>query len=199
MRPLRPLRPVLVALLALVVMTDAALAIDANPARAFLPIKRETLAPDGAKGLCVRHDWACAPGHGAVAGAEALALAKAVNRAANAAIRPVSDQVQYGVPERWALPTARGGDCEDYALFKKRELIGAGISPDRLLLTTVLDRQTKSHAVLVLRTEMGDFVLDNVHDRVLPWDRTGYVFLRMQNPERPAGWVSVFAEARGAF
>lgn len=198
MRPIHPMiRVALAAVLALGLTSGGAFAIDANPARAFLPIKREVAAPSGAVGLCLQYDWACAPGHGASAGADVLNLAVAVNRAANAAIRPVSDLAQYRVAERWALPSARGGDCEDYAIYKKQELIRAGVSPDRLLLTTVLDRQNKAHAVLVLRTEMGDFVLDNVRDKVLPWHRTGYVFLRMQNPERPAGWVSIFAEARG--
>jgi predicted transglutaminase-like cysteine proteinase len=191
------IRTALAAAVAFGLSSGSAFAIDANPMRAFLPIKQEVTAPAGAVSLCAHYDWACAPGHGAAAGADVLEKAAVVNRAANAAIRPISDLAQYRVAERWTLPSARGGDCEDYAIYKKQELIRAGVSPDRLLLATVLDRQNKAHAVLVLRTEMGDFVLDNVRDKVLPWHRTGYVFLRMQNPQRPAGWVSIFAEARG--
>lgn len=172
------------------------MAIDGKSAMAFLPIKREAAAPDGAVGLCRLYDWACAGGNGGAVGADVLSYAKAVNRAANAAIQPVSDIAQYGVPERWSLPSERGGDCEDYAIFKKRALVTAGVSADRLLLATVLDGRNKAHAVLILRAETGDFVLDNVTDRVLPWHRTGYVYLRMQNPAQPAGWVSVFADAR---
>jgi len=173
------------------------LAIDANPAAAFLPVRSEAPPPAGARGLCRSLDWACAGGRGGAAGAEVLKLATAVNRAANGAVRSVSDMALYAVEERWALPTERGGDCEDYALFKKLSLIRAGVAPGRLLLATVLDRQNKGHAVLILRTDRGDFVLDNATDRVLPWDKTGYLFVRMQNPARPAGWVSVFAQSGG--
>ena len=194
---MRPVRSVLFALLAMLAATQGGLAIDADPAIAFLPVKRAAPAPDGAVGLCEAIDWACAPGNGRAAGAEVLARAVEVNRAANAVIRPVTDLAQYGVAERWSLPSERGGDCEDYAIYKKGALIGAGVSPDRLLLATALDRRNKAHAVLVLRTEMGDFVLDNRRDEVLPWNRTELVFLRMQDPARPGAWVSVFAEAAG--
>ena len=183
---------------ALICGTVPALAIDANPGTSFLPIRSEAPPPAGAQALCRKLDWACARGRSGRAGPEVLALAAAVSRSANAAIPSVSDMAQYGVPERWVLPTARGGDCEDYALFKKRALIQAGIAPNRLLLATVLDRQNQGHAVLVLRTDQGDFVLDNVTDRVLPLHRTGYLFVRMQNPARPSGWVSVFAQSRAA-
>lgn len=194
---MHPVRSALFALLGLFLAPQGGFAIDANPAVAFLPVKRAAPAPDGAVGLCETIDWACAPGNGRAAGAAVLAEAAAVNRAANAMIRPVTDLAQYGVAERWSLPSERGGDCEDYAIYKKGALIGAGVSPDRLLLATTLDRRNKAHAVLVLRTEMGDFVLDNARDEVLPWDRTDYVFLRMQDPARPRAWVSVFAEAAG--
>ena len=188
----RPLAPVLAVLSGL---SGAAMAMDADPKGAFLPVKAVAPAPEGAAALCKTYDWACARAGdaGALAAADAIALARAVNVAANAAIRPISDQRQYAVAERWALPTARGGDCEDFALFKKMKLVEAGIAPERLLLAAVLDRDNKPHAVLVMRTGRGDFVLDNLTDRILPWTDTGYVFLRMQDPRAPKGWVSVFA------
>lgn len=192
MRRYRPLAPVLAALIGL---SGAAQAMDADPAGAFLPVKAAAPAPEGAAALCTAYDWVCAEGgdQAAAAGADALAVARVVNGAANAAIRPISDLRQYAVAERWALPSARGGDCEDYALFKKMKLVEAGVAPEHLLLAAVLDHDNKPHAVLVMRSEMGDFVLDNLTDRILPWNRTGYVFLRMQDPRAPEGWVSVFA------
>jgi predicted transglutaminase-like cysteine proteinase len=60
------------------------------------------------------------------------------------------------------------------------------VSADRLLIAAVLDKKDKVHAVLVLRTEMGDYVLDNLTSRVLPWNTTGYAFLRMQDPNQPS-------------
>ncbi len=150
-------------------------------------------APLGARGLCQRYDWACArSAEGRVTGAKAqLALANRVNRAVNRSVREITDQRQYSRREHWALPTRRGGDCEDFALLKKRELIRLGIAPDRLLIATVLDRRRQAHAVLVLRTASGDMVLDNLTSRIKPWDRTGYSFLRMQDPNAASGWALV--------
>jgi len=163
-----------------------------------LPLKRAAAAPEGATSLCRTYDWACAGAtNAAPAGADVVKLAAQVNRAANAAIRPITDQKQYAVAERWSLPSQRGGDCEDYALFKKHALIKAGISPDRLLIAAVLDRKRQVHAVLILRSDLGDFVLDNMTNRVLGWDKTGYTFLRMQDPRRPSQWVATFVQAGG--
>ena len=69
------------------------------------------------------------------------------------------------------------------------------MAPNRLLVAVVLDRKRQPHAVLVLRSDMGDFVLDNLNKRVLPWQKTGYAFLRMQDPRDPTRWVSVMVQA----
>ena len=108
-------------------------------------------------------------------------------------LRAIEDDRQYGVAEHWALPTRTGGDCEDFALLKKRELVSVGIDPSRLLLATVLDRQRNPHAVLVFRSDAGDLVLDNLTNQIRPWRATRYMFLQMQDPDRPTRWVNVFA------
>lgn len=192
---MRPIRTLIAAAAAFLTFAGAALAIDAAGHDAFLPVKKPAPAPAGATSLCKSYAWACASGAITPAGADVLQLAAQLNTAANAAIRPISDQTQFSVAERWSLPTPRGGDCEDYALFKKQQLIAAGVSPNRLLLAVVLDRRNQPHAVLVLRSDMGDFVLDNLTRRVLPWQKTGYAFIRMQDPQNPARWVSVLAQA----
>ncbi|MDU8942246.1 transglutaminase-like cysteine peptidase [Ovoidimarina sediminis] len=150
-------------------------------------------APAGFRGVCERYAWACdRSSKASVHGAEAqLELAYRVNRAVNRQVREISDQQQYKQREYWALPTRRGGDCEDFALLKKRELQRAGIAPDRLLIATVLDRRQRAHAVLVLRTDRGDYVLDNLTSRIKPWNKTGYSFIRMQDPTTPSGWTVV--------
>lgn len=192
---MRPLRLPLSAVCLVFAMGNATLAREADPAP-FLPTKADAVAPEGAASLCQTHDWACAEGtQGAELGADLLKQVRKINRAANSAIQPVTDLDQYAVAEHWALPGAQGGDCEDYAMFKKQALIEAGVSADRLLLAVVLDRRDEPHAVLVLRTDGGDFVLDNVTNRILPWGRTGYTFISMQNPENPAGWVTVFEQS----
>ncbi|MCV2873284.1 transglutaminase-like cysteine peptidase [Defluviimonas sp. WL0050] len=156
--------------------------------------RKAIAAPSGAKALCVQHSWACARGGGAhLSERAAMKLAHKVNVSVNKKVRPISDRAQYGVDERWDLPTRRGGDCEDFALLKKKQLVEAGISPETLLIATVLDRNRGAHAVLVLRTSGGDYVLDNLGNRIKPWRDTGYSFIRMQDPNRPDRWVAVLA------
>jgi predicted transglutaminase-like cysteine proteinase len=163
---------------------------------AFLPSKQAAQAPDGAVSLCRTYPWACAGmrEYGASTGA-LLDVAARINRHANAAIPAITDLAQYGRAEHWALPGNRGGDCEDYVLYKKKALIAAGVPAQNLLIAVVLDHREDTHAVLILRTSEGDYVLDNVTDRILPWGRTGYTFLSMQNPADPTGWVMVFEQA----
>jgi predicted transglutaminase-like cysteine proteinase len=164
------------------------------PQPGFLTARKAIKAPSGASDLCRRYSWACShSGRSALPSADALKLAARLSRNVNHTVHQVTDLRQYGREELWALPTARGGDCEDLALVKKLVLIQAGIAPEHLLMATVLDRQRQSHAVLVLRTAAGDFVLDILTDAVRPWDRTGYSFLAMQNPKRPDRWDAIFA------
>lgn len=189
----------IVAAFAVICAATQALAIDATRPDAteragLLPLRAAVSAPGGAVGLCGTYPWACAAGTSKAAfGAAQMEMVVKINRAANMAIRPVADLVQYHVAEKWTMPTARGGDCEDFALFKKAKLIEAGVSPDRLLLATVLDRKGNSHAVLVLRTDTADLVLDNLRGSVKRWDETGYTFLRMQDPRDPQRWVATMA------
>ena len=122
-----------------------------------------------------------------------MSILRMLNREINASVPEISDIAQYGRLEVWELPTARGGDCEDIAMRKKRDLIDAGIAPQSLMLSTVLDRDLNAHAVLVFRDEDGDLVLDNLTDRILPWAETGYSFLRMQDPASPDRWRAVLS------
>ena len=156
--------------------------------------RKPIAAPEGFRGVCARYKWACArSGRGIGKADGVLRVAKAVNTSVNRSTRAVSDLRQYGDEEVWALPTSLGGDCEDIALLKKRELIKRGIAPERLLIATVLDRNRGSHAVLVLRTGDEDLVLDNLKNSILPWRKTGYSFLSMQNPSAPHKWDAVLA------
>ena len=164
----------------------------------YLPMRKAVSAPEGFASLCSRYQWVCARlGDSAAVAPDEMAVARDVNQSVNHATRQISDQNQYGTAEYWALPTTEGGDCEDIALLKKMLLTQRGIAPDHLLLATVLDRDSAPHAVLVLRTTTGDFVLDNLTNRVKPWRDTGYGFLRMQNPDAPDEWAAVLAG--GAF
>ena len=114
----------------------------------------------------------------------------AVNSSANSRIAPKSDQDLYGVAENWTYPTV-AGDCEDYALLKKRELQEMGVPADELLITVLLDEKNEGHAVLTVVTDKGDFILDNRHNDILRWDHTPYTFLKRQSQVDSKLWVSL--------
>lgn len=197
-RPMSRLRRLVGASIIGLVASSGAVAAP-KPAASHLVAVKPIAAPQGIGEICRRYDWACArparnrPTAARMPAKAVLDVARSVNISVNARVREVSDRQQYGREDVWALPTARGGDCEDFALAKKQRLIDAGLSPASLLIATVLDRQRNPHAVLVLRTGSGDYVLDNLTSRILPWQDTGYSFLRMQNPEEPRHWDAILA------
>lgn len=121
---------------------------------------------------------------------ERLSELDEVNRLVNAAVKPVTDLEAYGVEEYWTLPTNRG-DCEDYALLKRKILIQRGWPQSALLLTVVRDELGEGHAVLTARTAQGDFVLDNKITDVRIWHATPYKYLMRQSYVNPEAWVSL--------
>ena len=111
-----------------------------------------------------------------------------VNLKFNQAIAPVTDQDQFGVIENWSYAKTGMGDCEDYVLEKRRELIRRGWPLSALLITVVIDKDGGGHAVLTVVTDRGEFVLDNQTDKVLPWSKSGLTFIRRQSPENQNVW-----------
>lgn len=114
-----------------------------------------------------------------------------VNKQINDVIEPVSDQEHWGTIERWSYPSDGKGDCEDYVLEKRRQLMAVGWPRQALLVTVVRDHRGDGHAVLTVRTDRGDFVLDNQEPKVKIWHETGYRFVKRQSEEHPNRWVSL--------
>lgn len=113
-----------------------------------------------------------------------------VNVKVNKSISPMNDIDLYGKDEVWTYPDGYG-DCEDYVLEKRRELNARGISLSDLLITVVRKPDGEGHAVLTVRTDKGDYVLDNLTDTVRLWDATGYRFLKRQASDHTGRWVAV--------
>jgi len=123
-----------------------------------------------------------------------LATVTKINAAVNKAVRPMSDFDIYGRDEVWAYPVQGVGDCEDYVLEKRRQLAEAGVPLSNLLITVVRKQDGEGHAVLTLRTNRGDMVLDNLHDDMLPWHETGYRYLKRQSSEHTGRWVTLIED-----
>jgi predicted transglutaminase-like cysteine proteinase len=113
-----------------------------------------------------------------------------INRQANAAIEPITDQEHWGVDDRWDLAEDGYGDCEDFQLVKRKRLVAAGLSRRALRMTAVIDEHGEPHAVLMAHTDRGDFVLDNKRDAILLWRRTGYIYLQREG-STGSTWVSL--------
>lgn len=111
-----------------------------------------------------------------------------INSAVNRSIQPLTDMQIHGVEEVWSYPEDVG-DCEDYVLLKRHHLIQAGFSPSDLLITVVLQPDGSGHAVLTVRTDYGDFVLDNLRNDVRLWHETGYRFIKRQSSEHAGAWM----------
>ena len=114
----------------------------------------------------------------------------AVNAKVNAEVRPLTDEDHWGVADIWSLPTDGYGDCEDYQLLKRKLLAEAGLPRRAMRMTVVIDELGEGHAVLMIRTDRGDLVLDNKVGAVLPWHQTGYVYVKREAQDS-TGWVSL--------
>jgi predicted transglutaminase-like cysteine proteinase len=114
-----------------------------------------------------------------------------VNRWVNETVKPMTDMEHWGVIEKWSLPTDGYGDCEDYVLMKRKMLIDAGWPREALLITVVRDRNGEGHAILTVKTDKGEFVLDNQNENVVAWNETGYRFVKRQSQGDPNVWVAL--------
>src|SRR5215208_2839650 len=114
----------------------------------------------------------------------------AVNRAVNKRIKPITDLKHWGVIDRWDFPDDGLGDCEDYQILKRKLLADRGLPRRAMRMTVVRDSRGEGHAVLMIRTDHGDFILDNKTSSVLSWHQTGYVYVKRES-QTMVGWVSL--------
>ncbi|MCB8822676.1 transglutaminase-like cysteine peptidase [Microvirga rosea] len=117
-------------------------------------------------------------------------LITSVNQRVNANVKAVTDADHWGVVDIWGFPDDGKGDCEDFQLLKRRILAESGLPRRAMRMTVVIDELGEGHAVLLVRTNQGDYVLDNKTSSVLPWDRTGYVYIKRES-QAATGWVSL--------
>ena len=162
------------------------------PQSTSIAITGPTLTPFGWADFCNRYEAEC-PGN--VLPAEDLPLTSGnwdtlqrVNLLVNASIQPRSDMDHWNVLDRWDLPTDGYGDCEDYVLLKRKLLLAQGLPRQALLVTIVKDENGEGHAILTVKTDRGDFILDNMSDEVKPWAVLPYRFVKRQSQSDPNVW-----------
>ncbi len=161
----------------------------------YIAVGEPTRTPIGWVDFCARYKPECVTR--ASAPRDVVLTSKAwsdmvkVNNWANANIEPVTDLEHWGVVEQWDYPDDGKGDCEDYVLLKRRMLMQAGWPREALLITVVRDKKGDGHAVLTVKTNHGEFILDNQEAEILPWNKTGYRFVKRQSQSDPNVWVAL--------
>ena len=96
--------------------------------------------------------------------------------------------------ERWII-SPKSGDCNDYAVTKRHELLARGWPSRALLLAEVVTTWGEHHLVLVVHSQDGDFVADSLSPHIRTWVQTPYQWVRIQSPANPEFWASVAPSA----
>jgi predicted transglutaminase-like cysteine proteinase len=115
-----------------------------------------------------------------------------INKSVNEAIEPITNLAHWGTTlDHWDYPVDGKGDCKVYALYKRKLLIDAGFPRQALLMTVVRDLEGEGHAILTVKTDRGEFVLDNLTDEIRPWDANGYAYIKRQAQDDPNVWLDL--------
>ncbi|MFD1198487.1 transglutaminase-like cysteine peptidase [Brucella gallinifaecis] len=183
-------------IIAMIIMLGTAFAQAASPASKshWMPTGERTSQPIGHYDFCQRHPAECN-----IMNKNSIPLTLnrniwqeiiTINASINQRIAPRTDLDVWGQEEYWEYPTI-AGDCDDYMLLKRRELMALGIPANTLLMTVVRQQNGEGHAVLTIRTDRGDFILDNLDQRVRLWNDTDYTYLKRQSTTNSGAWVSI--------
>jgi len=197
MRPDRTsiLKRVAAANIAVLTMLGCPTASTAAERPLFVSIGETARPPIGWVEFCVEYEPECntkpSVPRDVVFSAQAQKDLQKINLWVNSHIKPMTDLDHWGVVERWNYPDDGYGDCEDYVLLKRRMLMEAGWPREALLITVVRDKRGDGHAVLTVKTDKGEFILDNQADDILLWSETGYRFVKRQSQSDPNVWVAL--------
>ncbi|WP_423068432.1 transglutaminase-like cysteine peptidase [Devosia sp. CN2-171] len=140
-------------------------------------------APIGFSLMCLKSPRECQGGGASRVSAtgDLMKTLRSINTRVNRAIRPRNDRGDV-----WSA-SAGAGDCEDYVLAKRRALIRTGVPSSALRIAYVRTKSGVDHAVLVVRTNNKDMVLDNLTSAIKPLSQTGYRVMSVSSAN-PMKW-----------
>jgi predicted transglutaminase-like cysteine proteinase len=153
-----------------------------------------TLAPMAYTQFCLRYEEDCRPRMTFRGGPVRLTTErwddlKEVNATVNQDIAPERNELGLA-GEKWLI-NPDSGECHDYAVTKRHELLDRGWPARALLLSEVITHSGEHHLVLVVRTKSGDLVLDNMTQQIRPWSRAPYRWVRIQQPTDTRLWATI--------
>jgi predicted transglutaminase-like cysteine proteinase len=167
-----------------------------------VPDDRPALGPMAHTMFCLKYPKECEVRRIAFRGkkfdltAERLADLMEVNAKVNRGIKPERNTLGLA-GEKWLISPAYG-DCNDYAVTKRHELLERGWPSRTLLLAEVVVPSGEHHLVMVVRTKQGDLVLDNLSPKIRSWTQPPYQWVRIQSAGNPKFWSLVKSTGRSA-
>ena len=127
--------------------------------------------------------------------AQTTELLKRVNHSVNISIIPTPKSYGPNLGDGWTIAPEMG-DCNDYAVTKRHELLD-GLPSKALRLSVVKTASGIGHLVLVVVTTKGDIVMDNLTEVIRPWQSTDYHWLKIQSATDSKFWYEIKAPAAG--
>jgi predicted transglutaminase-like cysteine proteinase len=166
------------------------------PAASYAPVGHPTSVPYGWVDFCNRRPEECSLGKlnpvDVRLNKKTWATLQRINQRVNEVIEPITNLEHWGtMVDHWDYPIDGKGDCKVYALYKRKLLVEQGFPRQALLMTVVRDLDGEGHAILTVKTDHGEFVLDNLSDEIRPWDATGYTFVKRQSQDDPNVWLDL--------
>lgn len=159
-----------------------------------------TLAPFQHVRFCLRYPSDCKPD---LSEQERIDLTEGtsellnrVNRNVNNSITPSPKSYGGDLREGWTIAPSMG-DCNDYAVTKRHELLENGLPARALRLSVVKTASGVGHLVLVVVTTKGDIVMDNLSEVIRNWQSTNYQWLKIQSANDPRFWNEIKAPGTG--
>lgn len=145
---------------------------------------RATNAPLQMQLFCLQNPRDCKPSKAKVVtySTHIEKTIRRINDAVNREIKPTSDKRDI-----WSV-NVRKGDCDDYVMTKRQRLIRAGIPASALRIAVVRTRMGEGHAVLIVKTTAGEFVLDNLRRTVVKRHATNYSYVSVSSGN-PLKWT----------
>jgi predicted transglutaminase-like cysteine proteinase len=113
-----------------------------------------------------------------------------VNHRVNMSIAPTAKRYGPNLRDGWTIAPEMG-DCNDYAVTKRHDLVESGLPSRALRLSVVKTAAGIGHLVLVVATTKGDLVMDDLTEEILPWRSTDYHWLKIQSATDPKFWYSI--------
>lgn len=145
--------------------------------KSFASRSTSSVAPLQFQIFCIRNPKECRNSGQKVVAAKksVMSILTQVNSSVNRAIKPRREKT-----DTWSI-SSNYGDCDDYVMTKRHRLIKAGIPSSALRIAMVRTSWGEGHAVLLVKTTAGEFVLDNLRKTIVKRSQSGYNYINVQS------------------